>query len=313
MAVLHPKMTYFLENLLPVYPEGYTPTVEELRARPVANPETVEAVHKVEDRTVPGPEGDIPLRIYTPEGEGPFPILVYYHGGGFVTGDLESHDAVCRSLSKASDHVVVAVDYRLAPEHPFPAGPHDCYAATKWVYDNANEVNGDATRLSVGGDSAGGNLAAVVALMARDKEDFPIAKQLLLYPTTDGFELGKYPSYDENGTGYFLTLESMHFFAQAYVQNPDFNKDPYAAPMNADDLSNLPPALIITAEFDPLRDEGEAYGDCLREAGVEVVTCREEGLIHGFFNLFSLMDAKEDISAIYAYIGDFLNEESLVI
>jgi acetyl esterase len=306
MSVLHPKMKYFLENLLPVYPEGYSPTLEDIRSRSSAVKGTVEAVHKVEDRSIQGPESLIPIRIYTPEGQGPFPIVVFFHGGGFVYGDLESHDAVCRSIVNASQHIVVAVDYRLAPENPFPAAPNDCFAATKWVYENASELNGDKTNLSVAGDSAGGNLAAVVCLMAKEKGGLSISKQVLLYPVTDSYEPGKYDSYIENGKGYFLTTDSMGLFSKLYVQNSEWRNHPYATPLNAPDVSCMPPALIITAEYDPLRDEGEVYAEKLRNSGVEVTLEREEGLIHGFFNLFSLMDSKEDLKEIYESIGSFL-------
>jgi acetyl esterase len=307
MGTLHPKMKYFLENLLPVYPEGYTPTLEDIRSRENSVPEgTMESVHEVTDQTINGQESHIPIRIYSPEGEGPFPIVVYFHGGGFVYGDLESHDAVCRSIVKASDHLLVAVDYRLAPENPFPAAPNDCFIATKWVYEHAEELNGDKTRVAVAGDSAGGNLATVVAMMAKEEGNFKIAKQVLLYPVTDRFQPGKYASYEENGSGYFLTTESMGLFNKLYVQNAEESNNPLAAPINAPELSGLPPALVITAEFDPLRDEGELYAEKLQEAGVPVVVKREEGQIHGFFNLFSIMGAKEDINDVYELIGRFL-------
>lgn len=308
LAILHPKMKFFLENLVPEYPEDYTPTLEDIRARASVLTGEAEPVYRVEDRVIPGPESDIPIRIYTPEGKGPLPIVVYFHGGGFVYGDLETHDAVCRSIVNASQHIVVAVDYRLAPEHPFPAAPNDCYAAAKWVYENAAKLGGDQTRLSVAGDSAGGNLATVVCLMAKEKGGLAISKQLLIYPVTDDFEPEKYPSYKENGTGYFLTTDTMGLFHQLYIQDKAYRKHPYAAPLYAPNLSGLPKALVITAEYDPLRDEGELYANKLQESGVAVQLVREKGLIHGFFNLFSLMNASEDIKVIYEYIGAFLRE-----
>ncbi|WP_019412939.1 alpha/beta hydrolase [Paenisporosarcina sp. TG20] len=310
MANLNPKMRHFLDNLIPVYPEGYTQTIEDIRSRASVVTGAVEHVHKVEDRTIQGPESLIPIRIYSPEGNESFPIVVFFHGGGFVYGDLETHDAVCRGLVNASQHIVVAVDYRLAPEHPFPAAVNDCYAAAKWVYENASEFNGDSTRLSVAGDSAGGNLATVVCLMNKETGGLSIAKQVLMYPVTDSYQPEKYDSYKENGSGYFLTAESMGLFSMLYVQNKDYAFHPYAAPMNATDLSDLPPALIITAEYDPLRDEGELYADKLKKAGVPVTLKREDGLIHGFFNLFSLLDSKDDIKEIYEYIGYFLLEDT---
>ncbi|WP_233522544.1 alpha/beta hydrolase [Peribacillus glennii] len=306
-------MKFFLENLLPVYPEGYTPTLEDIRSRNQNVPKTtVEAVHQVKDRTIAGPEGEIPVRIYTPEGSGPFPVIVFFHGGGFVYGDLESHDSVCRSIVKASQHILVAVDYRLAPEHPFPAAPNDCYAAAKWVYDHAEELNGDKARMSVAGDSAGGNLATVVSMMARDQGGPSIIKQVLLYPVTDRYEPGKYASYGENGSGYFLTTEAMGLFSKLYVQNDGLPNQHYSAPINAPDLSGLPPALVITAGLDPLRDEGELYAEKLREAGVETVVRREEDQIHGFFNLFAIMDSRDDIKDVYDSIGSFLNGAAVV-
>ena len=157
MTALHPKMKFFLENVLPVYPEGYQITIDDIRTRTNVMTGEGESVYKVEDRTIEGPESLLPIRIYTPSEEKTLPIIVFFHGGGFVYGDLNSHDAVCRALANASNHIVVAVDYRLAPEHPFPEAPNDCYAAAKWVYEHAEELNGDSSRLSLAGDSAGGN------------------------------------------------------------------------------------------------------------------------------------------------------------
>ncbi|RIW28925.1 alpha/beta hydrolase [Bacillus salacetis] len=307
MAELNPKMNYFLKNFLPDYPAGYTPSLEDIRSRARVSFGAAEHVHKVEDRTLQGPESQLPIRIYTPEGDGPFPLVVFFHGGGFVYGDLESHDALCRGIVNASQQIVVAIEYRLAPENPFPAAVHDCHAAAKWVYENADELNGDPSRLSVAGDSAGANLATVVSMLAKEKGGLSINKQVLIYPVTDSFNPEKYESYRENGRGYFLTLENIGLFSKLYVQNEEFALHPHAAPMNAEDLSGLPSALVITAEYDPLRDEGEAYAGRMREAGVPVTLRREEGQIHGFFNFFSLMDSKEDIQEIYDSIGSFLN------
>jgi acetyl esterase len=240
----------------------------------------------VEDRTIPGPAGEIPVRIYTPEGSGPFPVLVFFHGGGFVIGDLDTHDGACRELCNGATAVVVAVDYRLAPEHPYPAAPEDCFAALQWVHANAASINGDPDRLAVAGDSAGGNLAAVISLMARDNGGPALRAQILVYPATD--LTMSHPSIDENGEGYLLTKESMEWFMGHY--RPDV-ADQKASPMAAADLSGLPPALVITGEFDPLRDEGEAYAERLRAAGVPVVQTRYDGMIHGFFGLRAIFDA----------------------
>lgn len=250
---------------------------------------TPEPVKQVEDRVVPGPLGDIPIRVYTPEGSGPFPLLVFYHGGGFVLGSIASHDALCRTLTNATPCITVSVEYRLAPENPFPAGPEDCYAATQWVAEHAASFNGDPTRLAVGGDSAGGNLAAVVSLMARDRGGPTITFQLLIYPTTDNHEPGT-PSLQENAQGYFLTLDDIHWFDAQYISRNVSREEPYAFPLFAKQLTNLPPALVITAEYDPLRDEGELYAQRLREAGIPATVSRYDGMIHGFVSMAKVLD-----------------------
>ncbi|MBT2689378.1 alpha/beta hydrolase [Bacillus sp. ISL-47] len=240
-----------------------------------------EEVGKVENKKISGPGGDIPVRIYTPKGEGPFPALVYYHGGGWVIGDLETVDVPCRLLTNLANCVVVSVDYRLAPEHKFPAAADDSYAAAKWVAENAASIAVDPSRIAVGGDSAGGNLAAVVALMARDKGEISLAYQMLIYPVTNHSYATE--SYTENADGYLLTKDSMVWFWNHYLQDEEAGKNPYASPLQAKDLSGLPPALVLTGEFDPLRDEGEAYAQRLKEAGVPVEAKRYDGMIHGFF------------------------------
>jgi len=245
-------------------------------------------VASVENRKVPGPLGDIPVRIYTPAGKKPLPVLVYYHGGGWVIGDLETHDGTCRLIANGSGVIVVSVDYRLAPEHKFPAAAEDCYAATKWVAANAASFGGDPSRLGVGGDSAGGNLAAVVSLMARDRGGPEIKFQLLIYPVTNAaFDE---PSYVENAEGYFLTRDSMIWFWNHYQSSLADKRNPYAWPLQAKDVHRLPPALVITAEYDPLRDEGEAYARRLADAGVPTTLSRYDGMIHGFFSMSLLLD-----------------------
>lgn len=239
-----------------------------------------EPVAKVENRTIPGPQGDIPVRIYTPEGIGPFPVLVFFHGGGWVICDLDTHDEACRSLANGTPCIVVSVDYRLAPEHKFPAAVEDCYAATQWVASNAASLNGDPSRIAVGGDSAGGNLTAVIAQLARDRGEPSLVFQLLIYPATN-FNSDT-PSSRENADGYFLTRDDMIWFMNHYLNSPDDRNSPLASPALAADLSGLPPALVITAEYDPLRDEGEQYGQMLKEAGVPVTISRYNGMIHGF-------------------------------
>jgi acetyl esterase len=247
-----------------------------------------EDVASVEDRTVPGPAGDIPVRIYRPAGDGLQPVLVFFHGGGWVIGNIDTHDVVCRMLANRAGATVVSVDYRLAPEAPFPAAVDDCVAATKWVAANGSALKIDPARLAVGGDSAGGNLAAVVALAARDAGGPPIAFQLLIYPATDMRMTT--PSIAENGDGYFLTAVDMKWFYGHYAANVT---DWRASPLLAGDHANLPPAFVLTAEYDPLRDEGEAYAEALRTAGGSVTVKRYDGLIHGFFSMSSLIDAAE--------------------
>jgi acetyl esterase len=243
-------------------------------------PEPVGTIH---DLRIPGPAGEIPVRVYTPEGNGPFPGLVYIHGGGWVLCDLDTHDVVCRAIARRARAVVVAVDYRLAPEHKFPAAVEDSFAATRWVSQNAARLNIDRRRIAVGGDSAGGNLSAVVALKSRPSGP-SIALQVLVYPVTDlsSFDTR---SYREFADGYHLTKSEMEWFRREYLSNPDQAADPDASPLLADDVSGAPPALVITADCDVLRDEGEAYAERLRQAGVPVTLTRYPGMIHPFFSL----------------------------
>ena len=244
-------------------------------------------VARVENRRIPGPAGDLPIRIYAPDAKGPQPVLVYFHGGGWVIGDLETHDGVCRALANAIPATVIAVDYRLAPEHKFPAAVDDAYAATRWVAEHATSIGVDPARIAVGGDSAGGNLAAVVALMAHDSGKPNLVHQLLVYPVTDAAM--DTPSYEQNKEGYFLTGSLMIWFWKHYLKAPADREAPYASPLRARDLRNLPPALVITAEFDPLRDEGERYAARLRQAGVPVQLTRYDGIIHGFFGMAAVL------------------------
>lgn len=253
-------------------------------------------VTDVEDRTIPGPGGTLLLRLYRPQGAAPFPALVYFHGGGWVIGSIETHDNLCRQLTRAAGCIVVSVDYRLAPEHRFPAAAEDAYAATCWVAEHARELGLSPDSLAVGGDSAGGNLAAVAALMARDRGGPALAHQLLIYPVTGSdFDTA---SYEENATGYGLTREGMVWFWDHYLP-PDGGdrRDPYAAPLYAPDLRGLPPAMVITAEFDPLRDEGQAYAERLRQAGVPVVSRCYPGMIHSFFPLGAVLDRAREAVA----------------
>jgi len=237
-------------------------------------------IARTEDRTVPGPAGDIPVRIFSNATEAVLPVVVYMHGGGWTIGDIGSYDTVCRKLAIATGLTVVSVEYRLAPEHPFPAAVEDCYAVTTWIARHGDELGVDGTRLAVAGDSAGGNLAAETSILARDRGGPTISFQLLIYPITDG-TMG-FPSYKENAEGYLLTADDMAWFYEQYVPPDVDRKNSMLSPLYTSDLSGLPPALVITAEYDPLRDEGEAYADALQQAGVEARSSRYDGMVHGF-------------------------------
>jgi acetyl esterase len=236
----------------------------------------------VTNRDMQGPAGSLPLRIYTPLGKGPFPLMVFYHGSGFVVCSLDTHDGMARNLCAGTGCVVVSVDYRLAPEAKFPAGPDDCLAATRWAAANASALGADPGQIIVAGDSAGGNLAAVTALRIRDEGGPRLLGQLLIYPVTDYIEPGT-PSMQENAEGYGLTRAGMAWFWNHYLADPADGLHPHASPFRANDLAGLPPALVVTAEYDPLRDEGEYYADRLRQAGVPTHMKRWDGMNHGFF------------------------------
>jgi len=242
----------------------------------------IEPVHQVRDLKIPGPAGEIPVRIYTPDVPAPAPALVYFHGGGWVLGDLESHDAVCRALANQVPCVVASVDYRLAPEAKFPAAVEDSYAATEWIAAHASELGIDRNRIAVGGDSAGGNLSAVISQIARDRRGPQIVYQVLIYPGTDMRMTA--PSIEENADGPLLTKASMIWFMGHYLRNEQDKLDPLASPLLSSNLRDLPPAFILTAECDPLRDEGEEYGRGLQQAGVHTEVIRYAGMPHGFFS-----------------------------
>ncbi|MFW6092684.1 MAG: alpha/beta hydrolase [Pseudomonadota bacterium] len=259
-------------------------TPDEARNLQLSPPPPVPTpVAEVADRRIPGPDEDIKLRIYTPEAPALPGVLVYFHGGGWVIGDLDSHDETCRRLCREARLKVVSVDYRRAPETTYPGAAEDAYAATRWVASHAPELGIDPGRVAVGGDSAGGNLAAAVALMARDRGAPALRFQLLIYPVTSAdFDTG---SYHENAEGYLLSRRAMQWFWDQYVPDLEQRHEAYAAPLAASSLAGLPPALVQTAEFDPLRDEGEAYAAALARAGVAVTATRYDGLIHGFFGM----------------------------
>lgn len=296
-----PQAQAFLDQLAAAGTrDGGDVSPEEMRAGyallgalglPAADPPSTE------DRTIPGPDGEIPVRIYRPSGAGaagdaaaaPLPLVVYLHGGGFCIGSIGTHDPLCQQIASRMPAVVVSVDYRLAPEHRFPAAVDDSMAALSWCSEHASELGADATRLAVAGDSAGGNLAAVVSIKARDAGGPPVAFQLLLYPTTDA--TGSFPSIEENGKGYLLTADSMRWFQGHYLEEGFDHRHPDVSPLFVEDLSGLPPAMVVTAEYDPLRDEGEAYGKRLSEAGVATQVKRYDGMIHAFFQLDSVIPA----------------------
>jgi len=251
-----------------------------------------EPVAQVETRVIPGPV-QIPVRVYRPSLATDLPALMFFHGGGFVICNLDTHDRACRGLANASGCVVVSVDYRLAPEHKFPAAAEDAYSATRYVAEHASEFGIDASRIAVGGDSAGGNLATVVAMMARDRGAPALKFQLLIYPVTD-FTEHVTQSERDYGHGHFLDEELMDWFADQYFATTADRHLPYGSPSKASDLKGLPPAMVITGECDPLRDQGEAYADKMRSAGVSVVLKRYEGMIHPFVSLAGIVDAGRD-------------------
>jgi acetyl esterase len=249
-------------------------------------------IERVENLLIEGPDGSIRARLYVPAlshapNKAP-PVLVYFHGGGWVIGDLETHDTLCRQLAVAAGIAVISVDYRLAPEHRFPAAVDDAIAATYWVQEHAESLGLDRSRMAVGGDSAGGNLAAVVAITARDRGDLPIAFQLLIYPVT---EMGTdSASYKVNGEGYLLTADTMAYFHNLYISEPEQDLDWRAAPLLAKDLSRLPPTLVVTAGYDPLRDQGLAYAERLSESGSKASYVVFERQTHGFILMGKVID-----------------------
>ncbi|MEU3413183.1 alpha/beta hydrolase [Streptomyces sp. NPDC006658] len=271
----------------------YTMTLHEARAADLAAIRaasgTPEPVREVHDLTVPGPGGPLPVRVYRPAGEGPLPVLVYFFGGGWTLGSLDTSDALCRALANSAGCLTVSVGYRLAPEHKFPAAPEDCFAGLRWAAGHAGRFGGDASRLAVAGDSAGGNLAAAVTLMARDAGGPKLLTQLLVYPNTD--YLADTPSRRENTDPLLFNDKSVHWYWDNYLATPEDGAHPLASPLRAADHAGLPPALVITAEYDPLRDEAEGYARRLRECGVPAETTRYPGTTHGFFTMSGTLDA----------------------
>jgi len=292
--MLHPQARALLDLMEQRgVPPTHTLTPAEARSfyrdrRSVTQPEPP-PIAQVQALQAEGPLGPIPLRLYRPvEGGAPLPVLVYYHGGGWVIGDLDTHDTLCRQLALDAGCAVVAVDYRLAPEHRFPAAVDDCIAATAWVRREAARLGLDASRLAVGGDSAGGNLAAAVCIAARDAGEPAPVFQLLIYPATDMRRLA--PSHASNGQGYLLTSDSIAYYHDHYIAEPAQDLDWRASPLLCEDLAGLPPALVLTAGFDPLRDEGLQYADRLDQAGNRCSYVCFERQIHGFVPMGRVLD-----------------------
>lgn len=250
-------------------------------------------IGSVEDQMIVCDNLQIPIRIYTPKGDGPFPILVYYHGGGFVLGDLETMDNLCQCITYYANQIVVSVDYRLAPEHPYPAAIDDAWASLQWVYHNASQINGLNKIISVAGDSAGGNLAAQMAILARDLGDFKIASQWLFYPWLD-FSLSSH-SHNLYGKGYNLTTEELKWFTSAYLPDQSIRYLPDASPLYHEDLSSLPNAFIFTAQYDPLQDDGMKYTQALRKAGNFVDYTCYKGFVHSFLNMAGEVEEIEKV------------------
>ncbi|MFD5559823.1 alpha/beta hydrolase [Kitasatospora griseola] len=277
-------------------PPLYTRTLAEARAADLADIRAAagnpESVGSVEELTVPGPGGPLPLRVYRPERDGRLPVLLYLFGGGWTLGSPDTGDAICRRLTNAVGCVTVSVGYRLAPEHPFPAAVHDVIAGAEWIAANAAELGVDPERIAVGGDSAGGNLAAALTLAARERGGPALRHQLLVYPNTD--HAADTPSVREHDDPLLFNRRSVAWYWGHYLADPADGADPLASPLRAPSLAGLPPATVITAEYDPLRDEGEAYARALRAAGVPVELRRYDGMPHGFFAMAGVLDDGRD-------------------
>ncbi|MGI5135426.1 MULTISPECIES: alpha/beta hydrolase [unclassified Streptomyces] len=303
---LHPEIAKFVSGL-PTPPEGPLDPVA-LRAADEARVAPVEErlpLHSVEDVTARTASGEVPVRIYTPAEADRHGLLVYFHGGAFFLGSLETHDHVARSLAKETGLKVVSVGYRLAPEAAFPAGLDDCHAVVRWVAEEGENLGWDGTTLAVAGDSSGGNFAAAVAARAHDEGFDRITHQILYYPSLDlDFDVDRYPSLRKNAVGYGLETAGLKPFNAFYLDSGADPADPLVSPIRRTVLGGLPPALVVTAEFDPMRDEGELYGRRLQEAGVGATVRRYEGANHGFVQHFSWIPEYHEV---FAATRDFLS------
>lgn len=310
--MLHPIIKDFQDMLAknPAKPQ-WESTPAEVRASASAKwqPEylgVADAVAKIDYRYISGPTAELPIKIYTPEGIGPFPAVVFFHGGGWVAGNIEINGVQHQQIAHDARAVVIAVNYQKAPEHKFPIPFDDCYSTLEWVVANAQALNINVDEIGVAGDSAGGNLAAAVALKARDVKGPRIAFQILIYPAVDyNFE---YPSMIDNAVGYSLTTQGMKWYWDQYMATTDDLANPYFRPMAAEKLSNLPPTFTLTAELDPLRDEGEIFAQRLHDAGVKSVLKRYDSLIHGFALMQGFLpEAREAMQDIADNIREFIN------
>jgi acetyl esterase len=294
---LHPQFQEARERLEREKPPMlYTMSVADAREADLrsirAGAGQVEQVAKVTERAIPGPGGDLPIRVYEPAGQAPWPVLVYFFGGGWTLGTLDTCDGVCRMLANAAGCLTVSVGYRQAPEHKFPAAVSDCYGATAWLSDHAAELGGDPERIAVGGDSSGGNLAAAATLMAAEIGGPRLAHQLLVYPNTD-YQAAT-ASMRDCADPHFFNPKAVEWYWGLYLPSPEHGASPLASPLRAASLSGLPPATVITAEYDPLRDEGEQYAARLAEAGVPVEVNRYDGMVHGFFTMTGVLETARE-------------------
>ena len=273
----------------------------------MTHPLILKSFYKMWDHEVILKDHNIPVRVFMPRKEGDYSLMIFFHGGGFVTGNIDSYSRVCTRMANITEHIILSVDYRLAPEYPFPAGLEDCYAVVREVVKSGIFNNGPEDKLTLIGDSAGANLAAAVSLLARDRGEFKVDRQILLYPATnsDHSDASPYPSVKENGQDYLLTQKRMQDYIDLYVPDKRDLKNPYVAPVLAEDLTDQPETLIITAEYDLLRDEGEDYGRKLKLAGNKVEIYRLQDAIHGFISLMTLFP---EVRACYKIINRFLGK-----
>ncbi len=301
---LHPQAEAFLKQLEEeAVPDFSEMSVLEARAFEAGFDEMqgeLQEVASVRDVLVPAGTGRIPVRIYDPQPDATLPLVIYIHGGGWVMGSVGVVDKPCRELANAAPCKVASINYRMGPETPFPGPLEDCYAATRWLVENSDELGFERGAISISGDSSGGNLAAAVTLMARDRGGPHISHQLLIYPVTAPEHESPHQSYTDFAEGYMLTRRSMNWFWGHYVNSVEDARDPYASPLLAEDFTGLPPGLVITAEFDPLRDEGVAYAERLKNAGVEIELQTVPGAIHGFFWMNGIMDQGRELVATLA-------------